>query len=96
MSQAARPELASAARNILGQTSAVGREASGAIEPALADLFAPTLRDLGSVDNVRDARLVATTLVGVLQRHVWGETQPDDEDLEHLTSFLTAAARRTA
>jgi AcrR family transcriptional regulator len=95
MSQASNPELAAAARNILGRAgSATGQTGSGTVGGGLADLLAPTLAELGSVDVARDSRVVATTLVGVLQGHVWGETRPTRKDIEHLTGFLSAAVSR--
>jgi AcrR family transcriptional regulator len=89
MSQAAKPELAAAARNILALTSTDGTS----FETAVAELLAPILGDLGSGDPGRDARLAAVTLVGVLQGHVWGGTRPTRGDIDHLTAFLTRAVR---
>ncbi|MCW2866667.1 MAG: TetR family transcriptional regulator [Marmoricola sp.] len=92
MSQAAKPELAAAARNILGRTGS--HPEAGSVGSALAGLLGPTLAELGSTDTTRDSRLAAVLLVGVLQSHVWGETQPGRPDLDHLTSFLVSAVRR--
>lgn len=92
MSQASRPELATAARNILGRA---GTHQDGSIEASLAALLSPTLVELGSTDAERDSRVAATALVGVLQSHVWGETRPSRRDVDHLTSFLASAVRVT-
>lgn len=93
MSQASRPELAAAARNILDRA---GQQPEGSpFEAALAELLSPTLAALGSSDVERDARVAATTLIGVLQGHVWGETRPAKRDLDHLASYLTNAVRGT-
>jgi AcrR family transcriptional regulator len=89
MSQAARPELAAAARNILSRTGASGgRAGSGSAGSSLAEVLGPTLADLGSSDVTRDSAIAATTLVGVLQGHVWGQTRPSGRDIDHLTGFL--------
>lgn len=87
MSQAARPELASAARNILGRVSSDG----GPFESALAELLSPTLADLGASDVDRDARIAATALVAVLQRFLWSQNVPSDADTDHLCRFVRRA-----
>jgi AcrR family transcriptional regulator len=95
MSQASRPELAAAARNILGRSgSSASHGDTGAVEISLATLLEPTLVELGSTDGARDSRVAATTLLGVLQHHVWGETEPTRRELDHLTGFIVAAVRR--
>lgn len=91
MSQASRPDLAAAARNILGRTGS--HSDAGTIEAALATLLGPTLTDLGSSDVARDSVLASTLLVGVLQSHVWGETQPTRREIDHLVGFVTRAVR---
>jgi AcrR family transcriptional regulator len=87
MSQAARPELAAAARNILARVPSDG----ASFERALADLLAPTLAGLGAADAERDARVAAITLVGALQRFVWSDDPPSEDDATHLAAFVRRA-----
>lgn len=87
LSQAARPELAAAARNILGRAPSDGP----AFERTIAGLLGPTLAELGSPDPERDARVAAITLVGALQRFVWAGDGPSEDDAEHLATFLRRA-----
>lgn len=95
MSQASRPELAAAARNILGRSgSSSAHGGVGSVEESLATQLAPTLLELGSTDAARDSKVAATALIGVLQNHVWRETEPTRRELDHLTDFLVAAVRR--
>lgn len=89
MSQAERPELAAAARNILGRAGQGGEGSS--FRDDLARLLAPTLVELGSADAERDARVAAITLVGVLEHHVWGESAPTKREVDHLAGFLARA-----
>lgn len=89
MSQASRPELAAAARNILNLAGA-GRDGAP-VQTSLADLLAPTLKDLGSTDPDNDASVAAVALVGILQGHVWRETKPTRRELDHLVDFIAAA-----
>lgn len=97
MSQASNRELAAAARNILGRAGSTAAQGDGgSVATSLSELLAPTLAELGSTDTARDSRLAATTLVGVLQAYVWGETEPSDDDIDHLTGFLAAAVRSSA
>jgi AcrR family transcriptional regulator len=95
MSQASNPELAAAARNILGRAgTSRGHTDAGSVGTSLADLLAPTLAELGSIDVTRDSKTAATTLVGVLQDHVWSETEPTPSEVDHLTGFLAAAVKQ--
>lgn len=97
MSQASRPELAAAARNILGKSgSSAAHGDAGSVGASLAAQLAPTLTELGSTDAARDSKVAATALLGVLQNHVWRETEPTRRELDHLTGFLIAAVRRSA
>ncbi|WP_017936757.1 TetR/AcrR family transcriptional regulator [Nocardioides sp. Iso805N] len=89
MSQASRPELAAAARNILNLAGA-GRDGAP-VQASLADLLAPTLKDLGSSDPSSDASVAAVALVGILQDHVWRETKPSRREVDHLVGFIAAA-----
>jgi AcrR family transcriptional regulator len=96
MSQASRPELAAAARNILGRSGhAAPHGDAGSVETSLADLLSPTLTELGSTDAKRDSAVAATALLGILQNHVWAETEPTRREIDHLTGFLVGAVRRS-
>lgn len=96
MSQASNPELAAAARNILGRagSSSTSHGDAGSIGASLAELLAPTLVELGSADVTRDSAVTATTLVGILQGHVWGDTEPTGQDIDHLAGFIASAVGR--
>ncbi|GAB2857263.1 TetR/AcrR family transcriptional regulator [Nocardioides pacificus] len=95
MSQASKPELAAASRNILGRSGARVQTPTGrqSFASRLAAQLAQTLEELGASDASRDATLATHALVGVLEGFVWSDTSPTDEDIDHAARFVLNAVR---
>ena len=68
---------------------------SAALADSLAESFAGPVAELGAADPARTARTVATTAVAAMQYHLFKEEVPDEDELEHLVSFLLAGIAST-
>jgi AcrR family transcriptional regulator len=64
----------------------------------LAGLLAESFRELGSANPGLDAALVTHAVLGRVADHLWQETQPSAEEVDHLVAFClraVAAPRRS-
>ncbi|GAA0957448.1 TetR/AcrR family transcriptional regulator [Actinocorallia libanotica] len=99
MKQAADAKLAAETRAVLGNAtsmSAGSRQMAVTLAESLAESFAGPVAELGAADPVRAARTVATSAVAAMQYHLFKEEAPDEDELEHLVSFLLAGVASAA
>jgi AcrR family transcriptional regulator len=94
MDQAADPEIAAATLAVLwnagGLAQGLRPNPPSATAP-LATLLTGPFADLGSADAALDATLVAHAVVGRLSDHLWQDTRPTRDDIEHIATFCLAS-----
>jgi AcrR family transcriptional regulator len=98
-SQASDPAVADATRAVLWnatRTIDVGGVRSRQLHDLLAALLVEPLRARGSADPARDAAVITGAVTSFMLDHLWRQTAPSSEDVEHLVRFCQAGLGGTA
>src|SRR5215510_11889504 len=91
MSQAAKSDVAASTRAVLWNSRQLPRrEGERGTLPAITELLAAPLRDLGIAEPSRDAAAITDLVFGRLDHYLWVEP-PTDDDIEHLVNFCIRA-----
>jgi AcrR family transcriptional regulator len=97
-SQASDPDVAAATRAVLwnaNRTLGGSGLRSRQLHERLAAVLAPPLQRQGSADPDRDAAVVAGAVTSFMLDHLWRQTTPSAEDVEHLLAFCAAGTAST-
>ena len=95
MAQVTNREAATASRAALSERARGFAMPSPDYLDSLApirDLLLGPLRAGASVDPVCDAEVIFESTFGALRRHVWNQTAPTPDDIEHLVAFCLRGA----
>jgi hypothetical protein len=78
---------------VLGHTGSARQPNTGVRERLAGELTGP-LRALGSADPDRDALVVACATFSLMERYLWNEQLPSDDEVSHLVGFVLRGVTR--
>jgi AcrR family transcriptional regulator len=96
-SQATDPEVAAATRAVLWNASRALDSTGGRtrrLHEQLAAVLTEHLADAGAPDPMRDAAVISAAATSFMLDHLWRQSPPSPDDVEHLLAFCRAGLRR--